>query len=113
MLGGMRSLPAANGPEPPAARLARWLIPLVSVVLISSCISFAATVAVGRAWGNTAEAQQASQLTQRWVEIRVIQTDATPRSMRCLTRPGVVTESVVMVAPSDFGAATSQLCADT
>jgi hypothetical protein len=109
----MRNRPAPIWPDPPAAQLARWLRPLVGVALISSCFSLAATLAVDRAWGNTAEAPQPDQvqLTQRWVEIRAIQTDATPRSLRCRSRPGVVTDDVVMVAPADFSTATSDLCA--
>jgi hypothetical protein len=117
MLDGMRTWqPAPSGPDPPAARLARWLRPLLGIVLVSSSISFAATLALDRAWESTTAPPTPTPepLGQGWVEIRVIQANEPSQvsvSMRCRARPGVVRDTVVMIAPADFGHTAYELCA--
>jgi len=96
-----------------ALRLAGWLRPFVGAFLVVSGLAVATTVAVDRAWGSPpAPPPAVPPAGQRWVEIRVIQADATSASLRCLTKPGVVTEDIVMVTAVDMGGVVHGLCAD-
>jgi hypothetical protein len=95
------------------AQLAGWLRPFVTVFVIATIIAFAATLVLDRVLAAPDTPPPVLVPSdQHRIEVRVIQTDGVPQSLRCLTRPGVETKDVVTVAPADFGTVTSQLCAD-
>src|SRR5215472_15070510 len=97
-------------PARAVARMARWLLPWASVLLLSGAVAHGLEQAVERTLYETP--QPVASTASRWVTLGSVSTDKSVTSLNCLARPNIVTTAALYVRAEVFDAVVSEVCSE-
>ena len=97
-------------PARSVARIARWLLPWASVLLLSGAVAHGLEQAVERT--SYEMPQPVGSTASRWVTLGSVNADKSVTSLNCLARPDIVTSDALYVRAEDFDAVVWEVCSE-